>query len=440
MAQEHDELNKRRKEREARRKKLQAEQRRLKIKLALAAVLLVLCGIGISKLTGNVPEGSQDAVSVIATEAVTEAATEAPPEATAESPRGQSPTTVIHIKAAGDLTVTDSVVASADTDLGYDYSGAFLDVAPLLADADLTMLNYEGNLVGPPYGTASASAPQELMNALADAGVDIVQMANSYSIYNGMIGLATTLNNIRAAGIEPVGAFATNADFKAAKGYTICDVQGIKVAVVAFTKGMSGLGLPAGSENCVNVLYTDYATEYRTIDKEGITSILKNLAEEEPDITIAMLHWGSEYNDTISETQQDIVALMQKNGVDIILGTHPHRVQELSYDETTGNFIAYSLGDFFGDGAKDGTKYSILLDLEITKDNETGLTKVTDFSYTPLYILSESEGKQGRQVVRISETMAAYDVNFVDKVTGSAYSGMQTSLTRISNRVAGKYK
>ena len=436
MAQERDELNKRRQEREARRKKRQAEQRKLKIKLAIAAVVLVLSGLGISQLTKNVGAPDENAVSVIATEAATEPSAEAP----TESGRYNTPTTVIHIKAAGDLTVTDRVVASADTDLGYDYSGAFLDVAPLLADADLTMLNYEGNLVGPPYGTASASAPQELMTALADAGVDIVQMANSYSIHNGMIGLATTLNNIRAAGIEPVGAFPTNAEFKSSKGYTICNVQGVKVAVVAFTKGMGGLGLPAGSENCVNVLYSDYATEYRKVNKEGITAILKNLAEEAPDITIAMLHWGSEYNDTISETQQDIVTLMQKNGVDVILGTHSHRVQELSYDSATGNFVAYSLGDFFGDGAKDGTKYSILLDLEITKDNETGITKVTDFSYTPLYILSESESKRGRQVVRIAETMSAYDVNFVDKVVGSAYTGMQSSLTRISNRVEGKYK
>ncbi len=437
MAQERDEQNKRRREREARRKAREAQQRKLKIKLALIVVVLILCGVGIFQLTRDMAAAvaELDSAEVMATEETEAPATE---ETTASSRLANTGTTVIHIKAAGDLTVTDKVVASADTDLGYDYSGAFIDVAPLLADADLTMLNFEGNLIGAPYGTATASAPQELMTALADIGVDIVQMANSYSIYNGMIGLATTLNNIRAAGIEPVGAFATNAEFKSSKGYTICNVQGIKVAVVAFTKGMGGLGLPAGSENCVNVLYTDYATTYREINKEGITSILKNLANEEPDITIALLHWGSEYNDTVSDTQADIVSLMKKNGVDVIIGTHPHRVQELSFDESTGFFVAYSLGDFFGDGTKDGTKYSILLDLEITKDHDSGVTRVTDYDYTPLYILSESEGKSGRQVVRISETVSAYEVNFVDRVTASAYTSMQTSLTRINSRVSGK--
>lgn len=442
MAQENDELNRRRKEREARRKQKLAQQRKMKIRLVFALIVLVACGVGIYFLSqGADPMDLTGDSEVLQTTPVTEAPTEEPTEPPTEtSARYQAPTTVIHVRAAGDLTVTDKVVNAADTDLGYDYHKAFIDVAHLLADADLTMLNFEGNLCGAPYGTMTASAPQELMMALADAGVDIVQMANSYSVYNGMIGLATTLQNIRATGIEPVGAFATIEEFRQSKGYTICDVQGVKVAVVAFTKGMGGLGLPAGSESCVNVLYEDYATTYRTINREGITSILQNLADEEPDITIAMLHWGSEFNDTISDTQKSIVELMQKNGVDVILGTHSHMVHELSYDDETGAFVAYSLGDFFGDGNRSGTNYSILLDLEITKDNDTGLTRVTDYGFTPLYILSENEGPDGRQVVRIQETMAAYDLNYIDRVTSSAYSGMKNAQSRISDRVQGKYK
>ena len=443
MAQEKDELNKRRQERAARRKKKEAQMRKMKLRLVFVVAVLIACGVGIYFLSSGA--GSEEVLQGVETAPVTEAPTEAATEETEAttaptSGRYQAPTTVIHVRAAGDLNVTDKVVNSADTDLGYDYHKAFIDVAHLLADADLTMLNFEGNLCGAPYGTLTASAPQELMTALADAGVDIVQMANSYSVYNGMIGLATTLQNIRAAGIEPVGAFATNEEFRQSKGYTICNVQGVKVAVVAFTKGMGGLGLPAGSEDCVNVLYKDYATTYREINKDGITNILKNLAEEDPDITIAMLHWGSEFNDTISDTQKSIVELMKKNGVDVILGSHSHMIHELSYDDATGFFVAYSLGDFFGDGNRSGTNYSILLDLEITKNNDTGETKVTDYGFTPLYILSESEGPDGRQVVRINETMSAYDMNYIDRIAKSAYSGMSSALSRISDRVQGKYK
>ena len=58
--------------------------------------------------------------------------------------------------------------------------------------------------------------------------------------------------------MEPLGVYESNAAFKEGKGYTIRNVQGVKIALVAFTKGMDGLALPAGNEKCVNVLYKDY--------------------------------------------------------------------------------------------------------------------------------------------------------------------------------------
>ena len=130
---------------------------------------------------------------------------------------------------------------------------------------------------------------------------------------------------------------------------------------------------------------------------------------------------------------------MQKEGVDAIIGSHPHMVHEIAYDETTGQLVAYSLGDFFGDGTRGGTNYSIILDLEITKDNETGTTMITDYTYTPSYILAEDECDGDRRIVRIDNAIAAYEGNFVDKVTASAYEKMKTALDRITDRVSGKY-
>ena len=80
-------------------------------------------------------------------------------------------------------------------------------------------------------------------------------MANSCTINNGLIGLTSTLQTIRAAGLEPVGAFASESEFQQSKGYTITEAQGVKVASVAFTKGLGGRGLPAGNDNLVNILY-----------------------------------------------------------------------------------------------------------------------------------------------------------------------------------------
>lgn len=430
MALDRDEMNQRRKRREEQRQKMLRQQRQLRIRLIIAAVVIVVCAVVIFALAKN--GGGEPAIGESTPTGI--AVTEAPTEEVATQPPSDGITT-IHIKAAGDLNVTDLVVNSGITTLGYDFTDAFLDVAHVLSDADLTLMNYEGNLVGEPYGTDSGSAPQALMDALAGAGVDILQMANSYSIYNGLIGLNQTLNNIRAAGIEPVGAFSTPEEFRKSKGYTICEVQGISVAVVAFTKGMGSLGLPEGSEECVNKLYVDYESTYQDVDSDGIRKILRNVASERPDVTIAMLHWGAEYNDTIYETQEDIVSLMQKEGVDIIIGTHPHMVHEISHDQEENFLIAYSLGDFFGDATKGGTKYSIILDIEITKDHDTGVVEIEGFEYIPIYTLAENECDGQRRVVRIDEAMAAYEVNFVDKITKSAYDGMATALERIEARV-----
>ncbi len=425
-----DEMNMRREKREAQRRKQQAEAKRLRITLILAAVVLVLCTAGIVFLTGR----SESPETPVAAET---RPTQKPTQATEPATRAQKSTkTTIHIKAAGDLNVTNTVINAGVAVGGYNYTRAFMDVASTLSDADLTVLNLEGNICGEPYGSDTTSAPRELLEGLRNAGVDLIQMANSCTINNGLIGLTSTLQSIRAAGLEPVGAFASESEFRESKGYTITQAQGVKVAFVAFTKGLGGRGLPAGNDNLVNILYEDYASTYDKIDRTRITSVLKAVEAEKPDITIALLHWGSEYNDDISDTQKSIANLMKKQGVDVIIGTHPHTVQAIEYDELAGTLVAYSLGDFFGDASRGGTNYSIILDLEITKDSSTGTTKVTNYSYTPIYTVSEVETADGyRRVVRIDKTVEAWEENYLDKVSQSAKESMVYALERIEARI-----
>ena len=425
-----DEMNMRREKREAQRRKQRAEAKRLRITLILAAVVLVLCTAGIVFLTSR----SDSSQTTVAAET---RPTQKPTQATEPATRAQKSTkTTIHIKAAGDLNVTNTVINAGVAVGGYNYTRAFMDVASTLSDADLTVLNLEGNICGEPYGSDTTSAPRELLDGLRNAGVDLIQMANSCTINNGLIGLTSTLQTIRAAGLEPVGAFASESEFQQSKGYTITEAQGVKVAFVAFTKGLGGRGLPAGNDNLVNILYEDYASTYDKIDRTRITSVLKAVEAEKPDITIALLHWGSEYNDDISDTQKSIVNLMKKQGVDVIIGTHPHTVQAIEYDELAGTLVAYSLGDFFGDASRGGTNYSIILDLEITKDSSTGTTKVTNYSYTPIYTVSEAESADGyRRVVRIDKTVEAWEENYLDKVSQSAKESMVYALERIEARI-----
>lgn len=427
MPQNDDAMKKRQQRREAQQKRRQAEARRLKRSMFLAVLVLILCGVGIYHLSTREPDTE------------TLAQMETAPETTRETRAiEKSPITTIHIKAAGDLNVTTKVVDAGVSVSGYDFSPVFKDVAAILADADLTVLNFEGNICGEPYGTDTTSAPIQLLHALRGCGVDMLQMANSCAINNGLNGLTSTLSAIRSAGMEPIGAYATQSERTTSKGYTMTEIQGIKVAFVAFTKGLGGRGMPAGNEGLVNLLYEDYSTTYEKVDEEGITSILKSVQAEKPDITIAMLHWGSEYNDDISSTQKKIVNLMQKNGVNVILGTHPHTLQPIVYDQSKGTLVAYSLGDFFGDASRGATNYSIILDLEITKDANAGTTKVTDYTFTPIYTVNETEsnGNTDRKVVRIEKAIEAYDGNFLDKITDSCKESMEYALQRIDERIA----
>ena len=432
MALHDDELNKRQQRREELRIQREKEQKRLKAGLIAAGIILVGAAVGLFVMA----KGSPDAAASL--EETTKATT-APTEETQLSWEERTATSTMHIRAAGDLNITDSVVASGLAATGYEFTRSFIDVAPLLAEADLTVMNLEGNICGEPYGTARTSAPKQILESLRSAGVDLVQVANSTSINNGLIGLRSTLQAVHDAGLEPMGAYASNEDFQRAKGYTICEANGIRIAFVAFTKGMSGMGLPSGSENCVNLLYEDYDSEYKKVNTEGITKILKNVASEKPDLVVAMLHWGSEGTDTISDTQERIVNLMMKNGVDVIIGTHPHRVHKVDFNQAAGTLIAYSLGDFFGDATAGGSNYSIILDIEVTKDNHAGVTRVTGFDYIPIYTQKESQCVDGdRRVLRIHEAMYAYENNFVDAVTKACYDDMAYSLTRIEARVKGE--
>ena len=427
MADYRDELYRRRQEKRAQHK-TRLQRRRIMGRVLICLMVLTLVVIGVMMLTQNGRDPSNQQPTM-------EQVTDTPTEGATEPVSSDEPTTVIHVAAAGDLRVTDQTVKSGIAENGYDYTNVFMDVTPVFSAADLALLNFEGNLLGAPYGTESTSAPADLAKALKAAGVDLVQMANSTTITDGMAGLKKSLAGLRDVGLEPLGAFSDTQEFQKYKGYTLVNVQGIRIAFVAFTKGMGGLSLPAGSENCVNLLYTDYATTYQEIDKTGINAILSDVAREKPDLTIALVHWGSEYKDMVTDSQKSIANLMKQGGVDVVLGTHPHMLHEIEYDELTGQLVAYSLGDFFGDAERAGTDYSIILDLEITRDNNSGETKVTNYSYTPVYTLTEERSPDGqRRVVCLEQAMQAYEDNFVDRVSEEVYGDLEYALSRIKDR------
>ena len=152
-----------------------------------------------------------------------------------------------------------------------------------------------------------------------------------------------------------------------------------------------------------------------------------------------MVHWGSEYNDEISASQEKIRKQLQDGGVDIILGTHPHLVQKVDYDPIAKTLVAWSLGDFFGDAVMAGTNYSIILDMEVTRDNATGEVFLSGWEYIPIFTLKPEQSViGGHRVVRIREAMERYESDFVGRITEEAYSDMEYALKRIEERVNPK--
>ncbi len=339
-------------------------------------------------------------------------------------------TSTITLVAGGDLNITEKTVASGGED--YDYTAPFLDVAQIFAQADCSVLNLEGNFCGKPYGI-NGSAPESLAKQLAEMGVDFLQTANSCTIKNGLTGLSKTLDAIRDAEMEPLGSYTSTPS--TSQRFVLRSINGVKVAFVAFTKGLDGMTLPSGSEKCVNLLYTDYSSTYKRIDTDGITAVLQAIENAKPDVTIALVHWGSEENTTVSSSQKKVVNLLLQNGVDAIIGTHSHQLQSINYDEENLTLVAYSLGDFYGDCANAGNQYSILLQLQITKNWDTGEAAVTGWDYVPIYTLTPSRDKEEMRVVQIRPALEAYENDSLSKISQTAYQNMTSALAQIEKRI-----
>ena len=354
-----------------------------------------------------------------------------------EPSQPQRPTDEITLVFGGDLVANDRVVAAGQQEGRYDYTQVFQDVLPVLSAGDAAFINFEGNTYGTTYGTETSTVPTALLQAISRAGVDFVQMANSCTITktNGMLSLEKSLQDIENAGMLPVGAYSDQQKAQKEQGFTLCQIGDIRVAVVGYTKGFDGVTLPQNSQWSVNLLYTDYSTTYQKVAEDAIKATLKNIQDQKPDLVVALLHWGSAYNDLISASQNKIEQLLLENGVDAIIGTHSHYVQQVKFDEAAGTVVAYSLGDFFGGGEKNGSHYSILLQLQVTRNNLTGETRITDCDYVPIYTLTPERDEEPIRVVRIEAAMEQYENSHIHRVSATAYENMKTALSRIRSRV-----
>lgn len=335
---------------------------------------------------------------------------------------------VATVSAVGDIYLTDEMLADARRSNGsYDFSAQFEGVCASLAAADLTIGNFEGTFCGTPYGMKAGSYPDALAAALSAAGFDLLQTANSYSIFGGFSGLQRTKAVIEDNGMTAVGTYSS-ADDRAEHPVVVREVNGVRIAFVAFTKGLGGLSLPENATGCVDLLYEDYTTNYSDLDTAAIDAVLNAAKQEKPDVIIAALHWGSENVSEVSEKQEEAADYLFRNGVDVILGSHSHLVgtvetRTITFENGTTKdvVLAYSLGDFCK-SEKGACNASLILNLEFTRDHAGGTTTITNVSYTPVASIDRGSKAADRYaVIDIDNALALYEDNYYNRISTDLY-------------------
>lgn len=354
-----------------------------------------------------------------------------------ESKTPRSDTAVATLCAVGDIRITDELLQAARQGGSYDFSDILRGTTAVVGAADVAIGNLETTLSGEPYN--DGSAPDALATALRSTGFSLVQTANSYTIQNGLSGLERTQTVLRSAGLTPVGTYESAED-RAQNRAVLVEANGIRIAVVAFTKGMNGMRLPSGAEYCTNLLYTDYDSNYSHIDTDGITAAIDAARALSPDIIVAALHWGSEDVSDISDTQEKIADLMFRRGVDVIVGSHSHRVGPVERRSITTDdgvqkdvVLAYGLGDYCA--AQEGeTNASLALTVEFTRTGES--TVISNVRCTPLATADCGVGTAPRyQVFDAADAVRLYENNYYQRVSDELYEQLLAAKQQIEEAV-----
>ena len=320
---------------------------------------------------------------------------------------------------------TDAYVASSDT---YDFSYVFEDIKQYIEPADIAIGNIETTFAGKERGYSNYptfNSPEQLATNLKDLGIDVLCTANNHSLDKGYSGLTSTLKFLDDAGISHMGTYDSA---ESQNEILIKDVNGIKIAFLAYTYGTNGIPVPKNNPYCINL-----------IDKDLILKHLELAKEQEPDLICVNMHWGLEYKTKQNSEQEELADFLFTNGVDIILGSHPHVLQPmekktitLEDGSTKDCFVIYSLGNFISGQNQDNTRNSVILNIECTKSSETNKTTIDSVSYVPIYMYKSSSGKTKRyKVLDIEKSIKNYENGTNQSIGQKTYSTLKTELNKI---------
>jgi len=281
----------------------------------------------------------------------------------------------------------------------YDYARIMAAAGPYVEAADYAVVNLETTLSGgPPYsGYPTFNSPDDMALDLKALGFDLCLTANNHSLDRGFSGLSRTLDVLDQAGLAHVGTSRTQEEHD--HNFVIADVGGVSVAFLGYTYGTNGIPVPSKHPYAINVFHTDYLTTLSKPDWDGLAADLEAARAMKPDLITVMIHWGQEYKTSQNSYQESLADFLLENGADIVLGGHSHVPQPMelrTLPDGRQGFVCYSLGNFISSQTKPLTNITAVLTLTLTRDNETGETQVSNYTYAPMYMLHQAAGTSPR--------------------------------------------
>lgn len=273
----------------------------------------------------------------------------------------------------------------------YDFTSSFDSLASRISSADLAFGNLETTFGGKPYtGYPMFSTPDAMGTALREAGFDVLTTSNNHSADRSALGITRTLDVLDSLGIAHTGSYRSE-DERERTAPLMLQLGSLRLAVLAYTYDTNGLTVP----------------EPTLVD--GIDTLLmaQDIARADSlgaNYKIVQIHWGVEYERAPNREQRALAEWLHRQGVDAIIGSHPHVVQQSEWIEPDSlqskrSFVIYSLGNFVSNQRKPAaTRGGMLLSLTLSRANPTA-DIVTQPSYQ--YVFVNKLRPDGRAVYRL---------------------------------------
>ena len=307
----------------------------------------------------------------------------------------------------GDLLVHDRLYNAMKTSDGYDFKPALTYIKDIVKDYDIAYYNQETILGGEEIGLSSYpsfNSPYEVGDAMIDAGFNLVSLATNHTLDRGEKAITNSVNYWnKHPSVLAVGSYLS---FEERDKVRIKEVNNITYTMLNYTYGTNGIKVPEGKEYLVNVwpctgnnLESD--TKYQEY-KEKVQEDIKRVRDK-VDVLIVAMHWGVEYTHIPTNYQLDMASFLEEEGVDIIIGTHPHVVMPVTYINDT--LVVYSLGNFLSaqeTNIDNNTTVGLMSGITITKKVDKDKTEIGLSNLTNELLYTYSKNNRDYKVIPFS--------------------------------------